>query len=92
MVSIRALFEFDADPNVLVMIAHDTAPLDVLKDSFFPAKDGALNAWKQRGYKEKLHWGFVNELPVQGTEGRKTLTDGLYRDGKKVKTLEGEVV
>ncbi|KAI5363725.1 putative metallo-beta-lactamase, ribonuclease Z/Hydroxyacylglutathione hydrolase [Septoria linicola] len=88
MESIRKLFEFDADPNVMVVIAHDAAPLDVLP--FFP--DGNINDWQEKGYKEKMHWHFVNELPVDGKIGRDTLTDGLYRDGKRVKTLTGEAV
>ncbi|KAF7190678.1 Cytochrome P450 monooxygenase [Pseudocercospora fuligena] len=91
MVSIRALFEFDADPNVIVMIAHDNAPLVVLKDKMFP-HGGDINDWKQQGYKEKLHWGFVNELPAEGVPARDTLTDGLYRGGKRVKDLGGKAV
>ena len=87
MVSIRALFEFDADPNVIVIIAHDNAPLVVLKDKMFP-HGGDINDWKQQGYKEKLHWGFVNELPADGVPQRETLTDGLYRGGKRIKDLE----
>lgn len=88
MESIRALFEYDADPNVMVLIAHDTAPLDVLP--FFP--NGTINDWKQKGYKGRMHWGFVNELPVDGKQHRETITDGLYKDGRKVKTLDGEPV
>lgn len=93
MDSIRKLWEIDADPNVLVIIAHDSAPLDVLP--FFP-EGGTINDWKEKGYKEKMHWHFVNELPVDGKAGRETMVDGLYKmDGeggvKRVKNLKGEV-
>ena len=89
MESIHKLIEIDADPNVMVLIAHDAAPLDVLP--FFP--NGNINDWQNKGYKEKMHWHFVNELPVDGKVGREPLVDGLYDvDGKKIKTLTGEVV
>lgn len=88
MESIHKLLDFDADPNVLVLIAHDAAPLDVLP--FFP--DGNINDWQQKGYKQKMHWHFVNELPVDGKAGREPLTDGLYIGGKRMKTLDGEAV
>lgn len=48
MKSIKSLFDFDADPNVLVVIAHDMAPKDSL--TFFPK--GTINDWKSKGYKE----------------------------------------
>ena len=86
MQSLRALAEFDADESVLVVIAHDTAPLDVMP--FFP--NGTINDWKRRGYKEKMHFHFVNELPIDGIVGREPLVDGVYRDGARIKTLEGE--
>lgn len=92
MQSIASLFEFDADPNVMVLIAHDSAPKDSL--TFFP--NGTLNDWKSKGHKEAMHWHFVNELPVGGKQERNPLTDGLYRDDgqglKKVKTMYGEPV
>lgn len=93
MESIQKLWEIDADPNILVIIAHDAAPLDVLP--FFP-EGGTINDWKAKGYKEKMHWHFVNELPVDGKPGRETMVDGLYKmDGeggvKRVKNLKGEV-
>ena len=88
MNSLRSLTEFDADPNVLVCIAHDPAPMEIMK--FFPTS--TINDWKQEGWKQAMHWHFLNELPVEGKVGRGTLVDGLYRDGKKVKTLTGEKV
>jgi hypothetical protein len=85
MKSLRALEEFDADDSVLVIIAHDMAPLDVMP--FFP--NDTITDWKQRGYKEKMHFHFVNELPVDGQVGREPLIDGVYRDGVRIKTLDG---
>ena len=88
MESIRALAEFDADPNVLVAIAHDPTSLDVF--DFFP--EGTMNEWKTKGWKEKMEFGFVNELPYNGKTVRGVLVDGLYRDGKRVKDLQGNKV
>lgn len=86
--SITALKEFDADPNILLLIAHDVAPLLALP--FFPTAN--LNDWKQKGYKEEMHWAFVNELPYEGHARRRQLVDGLYRDGKKLRNLHFEPV
>lgn len=88
MTSIRSLFEFDADPNIMVLIAHDLAPLDVLP--FFPA--GTINACKRQGWDEKMRWHFLNELPVGGVVWRKPIADGQYRNGVRVKDLEGRAV
>lgn len=88
MRSLRALAAFDADDSILVIIAHDTAPLDVMP--FFP--NDTITDWKRRGYKGKMHFNFVNELPVDGKVRREPLVDGVYRDGKRIKTLEGKSV
>ena len=90
MNSIRALTEFDADPNVLVLIAHDTAPLENPEIEWFPK--GSINDWKKKGWKDSMHWHFLNELPIDGKTGRDVLVDGLYKDGKRIKTLEGKEV
>ena len=37
-----------------------------------------------------MHFHFVNELPIDGKVGREPIVDGVYRDGAKIKTLEGE--
>ena len=89
MNSIKALTEFDADPNVLVIIAHDTAPLEQIQpQDWFPK--GTINDWQKKGWKESMHWHFLNELPVEGKTGRDVIVDGLYKDGKKIKNLEGK--
>jgi len=82
--SANALTNFDADPNIMVTIAHDPAGLDVY--DFFP--NGTLNDWQQKGWKEDARWGFLSELPFDGKIVRPTLVDGLYVDGVKVRGLE----
>ena len=71
---------FDADENVLVCIAHDGGLLDVL--DWYPR--GSINQWKEKGWKGRARWGFVNELPVDGKPGSEILVRGLMRDGKVV--------
>jgi hypothetical protein len=57
---------------------------------FFP--NDTITDWKGRGYKKKMHFHFVNELPINGKVRREPIVDGVYRDGAKIKTLEGENV
>ncbi|KAJ6518867.1 beta-lactamase-like protein [Mycena sanguinolenta] len=54
-VSVEKVATFDADPDFLVIIAHDTSLLSHIP--YFPA---SLNNWKD-GWKEDLVWRFVNE-------------------------------
>nr|POE77602.1 cytochrome p450 monooxygenase mpade [Quercus suber] len=77
---VDGMHAFDADPNVMLCIAHDVGLLPVLK--FFP--NGPINDWKRNGLKEAGQWGFLNELPRDGKPGRPMLVDGLYREGKKL--------
>ncbi|KAH7079853.1 beta-lactamase-like protein [Paraphoma chrysanthemicola] len=74
--SLSALQVFDADPNVLILIAHDNAPRMVLP--FYPSS--TINDWKEQGYKDQMYWAFVNELPVDGRQRSEILADGLYDD------------
>ena len=75
--------EFDASEDVLVCIAHDPSLLKVLPLlNVEPEKD--LNDWKEKGYKEKTKWGWLNELPRDGKPGRTMLVDGVWRKGKLV--------
>ncbi|PYH95473.1 hypothetical protein BO71DRAFT_440249 [Aspergillus ellipticus CBS 707.79] len=79
--SVNKLLEFENSPDVLICIAHDCdlpQYLPTLNES--PSSD--LNAWKENGWKEKLRWGWVNELPRAGRPGRKPLVEGYWRDGK----------
>lgn len=78
--TVRSLQPFDAAANVLVCIAHDPGLERVL--DFFP--HGTINEWQAKGWKEATSWGFLNELPVDGKPGRPMITDGLYKDGRKV--------
>ena len=89
MESIRSLIEFDADPNILVIIAHDTAPYEMMP--FFPKHN--INDWKEKGWKESMHWHFLNEMPIDGVPSdRPPFVDGLYMGGKRIKDLEGNAV
>ena len=90
MESIIKLSELDADPNILVLIAHDTAPIELFKDSFFP--NGNINDWQKKGWKDATHWHFLNQFPVDGKQGRDVICDGLYQDGKRIKDLKGNAV
>ena len=76
--SVKSLEEFDADENVFVCVAHDGGLIPVVE--FFPA--GTINGWKEKGWKEKSRWGFLNELPVDGKPGRPWIAPGLVKEGK----------
>ena len=84
MQSISAMQEFDASENVLVLIAHDPTllkVLPVLNDA--PLRD--LNDWKERGYKTRLQWGWLNELPRDGRPGRTMLVKGAWHNDREIK-------
>lgn len=85
--SIDRLQVLDASEKVLVLIAHDPVAAKVLP--LFP--EGTLNGWLEAGWKQKLRWGFLDELPQDGRE-RRYLVDGTYRDGRLIKTLDGRRV
>ena len=55
--TIRALQAFDADPNILLISAHDTSLAPVL--DYFPR---TANQWKASGWKEQGRWRFLNDL------------------------------
>jgi glyoxylase-like metal-dependent hydrolase (beta-lactamase superfamily II) len=72
---------FDDHSNVLVCLAHDTALLEVLPTlNQNPELD--LQDWKAQGWKEKCHWGWLNELPRDGKKGRESIVQGFWREGK----------
>jgi len=84
MQSISAMQDFDASDDVLVLIAHDPTLLKVLpllNDA--PLLD--LNDWKERGYKARLQWGWLNELPRDGRPGRSMLVEGAWHNGRGVR-------
>ncbi|OAA58263.1 Beta-lactamase-like protein [Cordyceps fumosorosea ARSEF 2679] len=79
----------DAQENVFVCLAHDGALMAVLP-LYNDDVNATINGWKERGYKEKTRWGFLNELPRDGKPGRPPLTVGLWRNGNRVVWKEGE--
>ncbi|CAI7607627.1 unnamed protein product [Penicillium glandicola] len=79
--SVSKMQAFDQNDDILVCLAHDGVLLDVL--SIFnedPKKD--INDWRERGLKEKCHWGWLSEIPIDGKPGRTPLVHGFWRDGK----------
>ncbi|KAF9882620.1 hypothetical protein FE257_005954 [Aspergillus nanangensis] len=76
--SIDSMQEFDASNQVFVAIAHDPTLAEVC--TVFP--HGNMNDWKEKEWKVRVHWGFLNELPLDGKPGRPKLIEGRLRDGK----------
>ena len=54
---------FDADENVLVIIAHDLSVMDALP--FYP---DTLNEWKEAGLKEKVKWEFLGDFDLSSAK------------------------
>ena len=79
--SINKLQPFDSDPNIFIMLAHDSVLFDILP-LFNDHPDLDVNDWQQKGYKGQTHWGFLNGLPPNNRPGRKPIVDGLRRNGK----------
>ncbi|KAJ5398590.1 beta-lactamase-like protein [Penicillium sp. CMV-2018d] len=78
--SINKLQPFDSDPNIFILLAHDTVLFDVLP--LFNEYPGLhINDWQQKGYKDQSHWGFLNELPRDNRPGKEPLVSGLRRNG-----------
>jgi hypothetical protein len=50
--------------------------------------ESSVNDWHAKGYKEKVKWRFLNELPRDGKPGRPPLVLGFWRDGKQFNTEE----
>ncbi|KAH6664001.1 hypothetical protein F5X68DRAFT_225693 [Plectosphaerella plurivora] len=82
--SINRLKALDADDRILVLIAHDPSAMRILP--LYPEYD--LNDWQTVGWKQRLRWGFLDELPIEG-KPREYLVAGTYKDGKLVKRLDG---
>ncbi|KAL2827255.1 hypothetical protein BJY01DRAFT_139747 [Aspergillus pseudoustus] len=79
--SVEKLVHFDASPDVLVCLAHDGTMLSHLP-TLNDAPDDDLNGWQGRGFKERVHWGWLNELSRWGRPGRPRVIEGFWRDGK----------
>jgi hypothetical protein len=59
--TIHDMQEFDAANNVLVVIAHDPAPLEERSGfKFFP--DGNLNGWRKDRLDENIRWSFLEDF------------------------------
>jgi hypothetical protein len=78
------MMELDTSDDVFVAIAHDGGLLDVIE--WFPK--GNMNEWKVKGWKEKGHWGFLTELPVEGGPMPPIVTGVYAEGGKLVKELK----
>jgi len=55
-VSNEKLATFDADPDILVLVAHDLS----LRE-FIPYYPAYLNDWKETNFKERTVWNFVDK-------------------------------
>ncbi|EPE36545.1 Metallo-hydrolase/oxidoreductase [Glarea lozoyensis ATCC 20868] len=93
--SVEKLRGFDACVDVLVCLAHDPGVGEVLPVfNGEGIKGGGIGKWKERGWKEKLRWRFLGELPrMVGGEGgkgrgwvrgREPIVEGWWRGGKRV--------
>ena len=61
--SLEKLLIFDAQDDILTMIAHDKTLADVV--DFYP---NTVNGWKEKGWKEQLHWRFLRDFETGSEE------------------------
>ncbi|KAH8782709.1 beta-lactamase-like protein [Diaporthe sp. PMI_573] len=80
--SIERLKVVDGDDRVLVLIAHDPSTTNTIP--LFP--NGNLDDWEACGWKSKLRWRFLDELPGEGKK-RRYLVDGTYKEDVLVEPL-----
>lgn len=76
--TIDGLGEFDAQGNVLMLMAHDDAVVDPAQFEMYPKN---LNDWYQKGIGEKLRWLFLadfEEAVEQKEKGGKPFSWGKY--------------
>lgn len=76
--SVASLSELDGDEDILVLIAHDMAMLEIKE--LFPNHN--INAWKEKGWKERFAWSFLNELPDDSGRARREFDDAGRLDIK----------
>lgn len=88
--SINRLTQLDASPSILVCLSHDGTLLRYLP-TLNDSPDADINDWKAQGWKEKCHWGWLNEMPRGGKPGRKPIVEGFWRDGNVWKTAKDEL-
>lgn len=76
--TIEGLGEFDAQGNVLMLMAHDDAVVDPAQFDFYP---GNLNDWYQKKVGEKTRWLFLSdyeEALEEKEKGREPFRWGEY--------------
>lgn len=61
--TVEKLTEFDANDNVLTVIAHDRSLLDIL--DFYPA---SANSWKEKGWRQTGMWRFLADFRYAETQ------------------------
>lgn len=81
--SLDGIRELDGLTDIFVCLAHDPALFEVLPLLNTDAGNN-INDWKVKGYKERVKWMFLNELPRKGKPGRPPIVLGYWRDGKQV--------
>jgi len=59
--SLKGLEEFDANPDVFTVFAHDNSLMDVVE--FFPT---GANDWKEKGWKPEGRWRFLKDFEIEG--------------------------
>lgn len=79
--SVQSLVAFDTCPRVLICLAHDETVLKTLPTLNNNPEDD-LNEWEQRGYKAKVRWGWLNDLPRNGSPGREPAVVGFWRENR----------
>ncbi|KAJ5777889.1 hypothetical protein N7520_001135 [Penicillium odoratum] len=79
--SVLKLQSMDKNENILVCIAHDAVLLDYLP-VFNKSPGQDINGWKSDGVKEKCHWGWMKDIPVDGQPIHAPLVEDFWRDGK----------
>ena len=55
--TLQKIEKFDADPNILVIAAHDWSLRDVIE--YYPKR---ANNWRSKGWKEKGKWRFLADF------------------------------
>ncbi|KAJ5385600.1 hypothetical protein N7517_003511 [Penicillium concentricum] len=79
--SVSKMGALDQNDDILVCLAHDAVLLDVMPIfNEDPKKD--INGWRERGLKDKCHWGWLREIPIDGKPAQIPLVEGFWRDGK----------
>ncbi|KAJ6137346.1 hypothetical protein N7471_003832 [Penicillium samsonianum] len=79
--SVSKMQALDQNDDILVCLAHDAILLDVMPIfNEDPKKD--INGWRERGLKDKCHWDWLSEVPIDGKPAQTPLIQGFWRDGK----------